>query len=64
MSACWSVASFPKRDGRKLIELGVRRVFGPGTVLEKIAQSIRGQETLEAMSNSSRAVKGDRRALS
>ena len=28
----------PEEDVRKLLELGVARVFGPGTVLEEIAE--------------------------
>ena len=35
----------PEADVPKLIQLGVARVFGPGTVLHEIAEFLRGQET-------------------
>jgi LAO/AO transport system ATPase len=54
----------PEEDARRLIELGVKRVFGPGTVLEEIAQFIREQETLEQEQPLARFREGDRRALS
>ncbi len=54
----------PEEDARRLIELGVKRVFGPGTVLEEIAQFIREQETLEHEQPLARFREGDRRALS
>ena len=35
----------PEADVAKLLQLGVARVFGPGTVLEEIAEFLRGQST-------------------
>ena len=34
----------PEEDARKLLELGVARVFGPGTVLDEIAEFLRNRE--------------------
>ncbi len=35
----------PEEDTRKLMHLGVKHVFGPGTVIKEIGEFIRGQET-------------------
>ena len=35
----------PEADVPKLIQLGVARVFGPGTVIHEIAEFLRGQDT-------------------
>ena len=43
MSACSSAASIPESDVPKLLELGVARVFGPGTPLPEIVDFLRGQ---------------------
>ncbi|MFI5457185.1 MAG: cobalamin-dependent protein [Isosphaerales bacterium] len=54
----------PEEDARKLIELGVARVFGPGTVLGEIAEFIRGQGMRGHEQLLARFAPGDRRALS
>jgi LAO/AO transport system ATPase len=54
----------PEEDVRKLIQLGVARVFGPGTALEEIAEFIRGRETRSHEQLLERYRQGDRRALS
>ena len=64
MSACWSEASFRKRTSRKLIDLGVARVFGPGTAIEAIAELIRGQDVRGHEQLVAPFLQGDRRALS
>jgi LAO/AO transport system ATPase len=53
----------PDEDARKLIELGVARVFGPGTVLADIATFIRGQQPQAHERALEGCVPGDRRAL-
>ena len=55
----------PEEDARELIQLGVARVFGPGTAQSEIAEFIRGQGmrgSREARRAKSR--QDDRRALS
>ena len=54
----------PEADVPKLIQLGVARVFGPGTVLDEIAEFLRGQETRGHEQLLARFLQGDRRALS
>jgi len=54
----------PEEDARKLIQLGVARVFGPGTVLDEIAEFIRAQGTRGHEQLLARFLQGDRRALS
>ena len=63
-SACWSAGSFRKTDADKLLELGVARVFGPGTVLEEIAEFLRAESRGATMQLSEHFMQGDRRALS
>src|SRR5271169_6051600 len=47
-------------DMPKLIELGVARVFGPGTVLNEIAEFLRGHETQGQEQLLTRIPRGDR----
>jgi len=54
----------PEVDVSKLIQLGVARVFGPGTVLHEIAEFLRGHETRAREQLLARFPQGDRRALS
>jgi LAO/AO transport system ATPase len=54
----------PDEDARELIELGVARVFGPGTVLSEIADFIRGQGTRGHGQLLSQLPEGERRTLS
>src|SRR5207248_2479973 len=54
----------PEADVPKLIELGVARVFGPGTVIHHIAEFLRGQGTGRHEPNRARVPQGDRRTLS
>jgi LAO/AO transport system ATPase len=54
----------PEADVPKLIQLGVARVFGPGTVLNEIADFLRGRETRGQEQLLERFLQGDRRALS
>src|SRR5215472_1753615 len=54
----------PEADVPKLIQLGVARVFGPGTVLTEIAEFLRGQETRRHEQLLERFLQCDRRALS
>ena len=54
----------PEEDVRKLIQLGVARVFGPGTALDEIAEFIRGQGTRGRAQPVAQLAQGDRRALS
>jgi len=54
----------PDDDARKLIQLGVKRVFGPGTVLKEIADFIRAQETPDDEQRLAPFSQGERRALS
>src|SRR5580658_5312866 len=54
----------PEADASKLIELGVARVFGPGTALSEIAEFLRGHDTRRHEQLLTRFTRGDRRALS
>jgi methylmalonyl-CoA mutase cobalamin-binding domain/chain len=54
----------PEADAPKLIELGVARVFGPGTVLGEIAEFLRAQEARSHEPQLARFLQGDRRELS
>jgi LAO/AO transport system ATPase len=54
----------PEEDVGKLLELGVARVFGPGTVLEGIAEFLCNQEQRVDDESFARDPQGDRRALS
>jgi LAO/AO transport system ATPase len=54
----------PEADVSKLIQLGVARVFGPGTVLNEIAGFLRGHQTRGQEPLLERFPQGDRRALS
>jgi LAO/AO transport system kinase len=54
----------PEEDVGKLLQLGVARVFGPGTVLEGIAEFLRNREQRLAEPSFPRLPRGDRRALS
>src|SRR5262245_10246238 len=54
----------PEADVPKLIQLGVARVFGPGTVIHEIAEFLRGQDTGGQKQFSARFLPRDRRALS
>ena len=54
----------PEADAPKLIQLGVARVFGPGTVLSEIAEFLRGHATRAHEQLLARFLQGDRRALS
>jgi LAO/AO transport system ATPase len=54
----------PEADIPKLIQLGVARVFGPGTVLKEIAEFLRGQDSRGDEQDLARSPVGDRRALS
>src|SRR5262249_41492198 len=51
-------------DVPKLIQLGVARVFGPGTVIHEIAEFLRGRDTGGHEQPLARFPKDDRRALS
>ena len=54
----------PEEDVGKLLQLGVARVFGPGTVLEEIAEFLREKEPRSHEQLTDRFPQGDRRALS
>jgi LAO/AO transport system ATPase len=54
----------PEDDLRKLLELGVARVFGPGTVLEEIAEFLGEQEPRRHEHITDGFPQRDRRALS
>ena len=54
----------PDEDVRKLLDLGVARVFGPGTVLAEIAEFLRNHEQRVAEPSFPRLAQCDRRALS
>jgi LAO/AO transport system ATPase len=55
----------PEADVPKLVQLGVARVFGPGTVIHDIAEFLRGQDTGgQKRSPPARILPHDRRALS
>jgi methylmalonyl-CoA mutase cobalamin-binding domain/chain len=54
----------PEADVPKLIQLGVARVFGPGTVLNEIAEFLRARDMRAHEQHLARLVQGDRRALS
>jgi LAO/AO transport system ATPase len=54
----------PEADVPKLIQLGVARVFGPGTVIHEIAEFLRGQDTGGHEQLLARFLQRDRRALS
>jgi LAO/AO transport system ATPase len=54
----------PEADVPKLIQLGVVRVFGPGTVIQEIAGFLRGQDTKGHEQLLARFLQRDRRALS
>jgi methylmalonyl-CoA mutase cobalamin-binding domain/chain len=54
----------PEADVPKLIELGVARVFGPGTAISEIAEFLRRQDTPGHEPHLARFSAGDRRALS
>jgi LAO/AO transport system ATPase len=54
----------PEDDARKLIELGVQRVFGPGTEIKEIAEYVRGQEQLSDRRSVADATESNRRTLS
>jgi LAO/AO transport system ATPase len=54
----------PEEDERKLLQLGVARVFGPGTVLEEIAEFLRSVPARGPEPMTGLPVKDDRRALS
>jgi LAO/AO transport system ATPase len=54
----------PEADVPKLIQLGVARVFGPGTVIREIAEFLRGQGTGRHEPDLARVPQGDRRTLS
>src|SRR3954467_14832935 len=54
----------PEADVPKLIQLGVARVFGPGTVIHDIAEFLRGQDTGGQKPLPARFLPRDRRALS
>src|SRR5262245_13638506 len=54
----------PEADVPKLIQLGVARVFGPGTVVHEIAAFLRGQDTGSDEQLLERFLQRDRRALS
>jgi LAO/AO transport system ATPase len=54
----------PEEDVPKLIQLGVARVFGPGTALDEIAEFIRGQGLGGHEQPAPSFLPGDRRALS
>jgi LAO/AO transport system ATPase len=54
----------PEADVPKLIQLGVARVFGPGTVIHDIAEFLRGQDTGGQKPFPASLLPHDRRALS
>jgi LAO/AO transport system ATPase len=54
----------PEEDARKLIGLGVARVFGPGTAQSEIAEFIRGQGVRGCAQVQARISNLDRRTLS
>jgi LAO/AO transport system ATPase len=54
----------PEEDVGKMLQLGVARVFGPGTVLEEIAEFLRDQHRRGDQQLFDRFLQGDRRALS
>jgi LAO/AO transport system ATPase len=53
----------PEADVPTLIQLGVARVFGPGTVIHDIAEFLRGQDTGGQKPLPARVLPHDRRAL-
>ena len=54
----------PEEDVEKLLRLGVARVFGPGTVLDGIAEFLRNQQQRVDQETSARFPQSDRRELS
>jgi LAO/AO transport system ATPase len=54
----------PEEDARELTQLGVARVFGPGTAQSEIADFVRQHEMRNRPQLDSSTVKEDRRALS
>jgi LAO/AO transport system ATPase len=54
----------PEEDVGKLLQLGVAHVFGPGTVLEEIADFLRNQNARRDEHSFTRFPQGDRRQLS
>jgi methylmalonyl-CoA mutase cobalamin-binding domain/chain len=54
----------PESDVTKLIQLGVARVFGPGTAIHEIAEFLRGQDAGGHEQPLARTLRGDRRVLS
>jgi methylmalonyl-CoA mutase cobalamin-binding domain/chain len=54
----------PEADVPKLMQLGVARVFGPGTVIHEIAEYLRGQNTGGQEQLLACSLQRDRRALS
>jgi LAO/AO transport system ATPase len=54
----------PEADVPKLIQLGVARVFGPGTVIHDIAEFLRGQDTGDQKPFPAPLLPHDRRVLS
>ncbi len=54
----------PEEDVGKLLQLGVAHVFGPGTVLEEIANFLRNQKQRRDEHSFTRFPQGDRRQLS
>jgi LAO/AO transport system ATPase len=54
----------PEEDVGKLLDLGVARVFGPGTVLAGVAEFLRNQEQQVDEQSFTRFPQGDRRELS
>jgi methylmalonyl-CoA mutase cobalamin-binding domain/chain len=54
----------PEADVPKLMQLGVARVFGPGTVIQEIAEFLRGQNPGGPEPRLASFLQSDRRALS
>src|SRR3954447_24101320 len=54
----------PEADAPKLMQLGVARVFGPGTAIHEIAEFLREQSTGGQEQLLARCAQRDRRALS
>jgi LAO/AO transport system ATPase len=54
----------PEEDVGKLLQLGVAHVFGPGTVLEEIADFLGNQKQRRDEQSFTRSPQGDRRQLS
>jgi LAO/AO transport system ATPase len=54
----------PEEDVGKLLQLGVAHVFGPGTVLEEIADFLGNQKLRRDQQSFTRSPQGDRRQLS